>query len=63
MTLPPSLGTISQARHKLAKELGLNPIELYYIGPQEGIGYTLLLFNVNRPGPGNGTTRSVRLPL
>jgi len=51
------------ARLHLAKELGVKPDELDYIGPQEGLGYVLLLFNVNLPGPGNGTTRSVRVDL
>ena len=63
MTFHPSLETISQARHKLAKELSLDPRELVYIGVQEGLHFNLALFNINRPGDGNGTTMSVRLPL
>ena len=60
MTTLPST-TIAQARERLAQELGLAPDDLEYVGPQEGLGYTLVLFNVNRPGPGNHTTRSVRV--
>jgi hypothetical protein len=49
------------ARRHLAAELGIEPDELEYIGVQKGIDYDLILFNVDRPGPGNGTTRSVRV--
>ena len=64
MTLPPSLETISQARHKLAKELSLEPAELVYNGIQEGLGYDLAVFTVNCPGNDlHRTSRSVRLPL
>lgn len=51
------------ARLHLAAKMGLEPDELEYIGVQKGLGYDLLLFNVDRPGPGNGTTRSVRVNL
>lgn len=49
------------ARQSLAKELALEPSELDYIGMMAGLGYLLILFNVNKPGPGNGTTRSVKV--
>ena len=61
MTLPPA--TISQARERLAQELSLEPAELEYIGIQEGLRFNLALFNVKKPGPGNHTTRSVRVDL
>ena len=52
------------ARLHLAGELGLAPDELDYIGPQEGLGYVLLMFNVEKPGDRlHRTTRSVRVDL
>lgn len=52
------------ARMHLADELGVAPDELEYIGPQEGLGYVLLMFNVDRPGSKlHQTTRSVRVDL
>lgn len=50
-------------RLHLAQELGVAPDELEYIGVQKGLGYDLILFNVNRPGPGYGMTMSVRVDL
>ena len=38
------------ARLHLAEELGVTPSELEYIGPQEGLGYVLLMFTVGREG-------------
>jgi hypothetical protein len=52
------------ARLHLAKELGVKPDELAYIGPIEGSGYVLLMFNVDRPGSDlHRTTRSVKVEL
>ena len=52
------------ARLHLAGELGVAPGELEYIGPQEGLGYVLLMFTVDRPGDRlHRTTRSVRVDL
>jgi len=52
------------ARLHLADELGLAPDELEYIGPQEGLGYVLLMFTVDRPGDRlHRTTRSARVDL
>ena len=52
------------ARRHLAEELGVAPDELEYIGPQEGLGYFLLLFTVDCQGNRwHRTTRSVRVDL
>lgn len=52
------------ARQHLAAELGVAPDELEYIGPQEGLGYVLLMFTVDRPkSPLHRTMRSVRVDL
>ena len=52
------------ARQHLAGELNVAPDELEYIGPQEGMGYVLLMFTIDRPGDRlHRTTRSVRVDL
>lgn len=51
-------------RLHLAKELGVKPEELEYAGIQEGFGYRLLSFNVDRPGDRlHRTTRSVKVEI
>lgn len=52
------------ARLHLAEELGVAPDELEYVGPQEGLGYLLIMFTVDKPGDDlHRTTRSVRVDL
>ena len=64
MTFHPETVLSFCARIHLAKELGVKPDELDYIGPQEGLGYVLLMFTVDRPGDRlHRTTRSIRVDL
>lgn len=52
------------ARHHLAGELGVAPDELEYCGVQEGRGYFLIMFTVDKPGSElDRSTRSVRVDL
>lgn len=52
------------ARIHLAKELGLAPDELEYVGMQEGLDYRPVLFKVEKPGDVlDRSTRSVRVDL
>ena len=61
--MTPTASQIETAAIRLARELGVNPFDLEYLGVQKGLSYDLLLFNINKPGPGNGTTRSIRVDL
>ena len=52
------------ARHHLAEELGVAPDEMEYCGVQEGLGYFLIMFTVDKPGDDlHRTTRFVRVDL
>ena len=51
-------------RLHLCSQLNVKQDELVFIGPQEGLGYVLILFNVDRPGDRlHRSTRSVRVDL